>query len=226
MFRMLRDLIGPHWRPLEVRFTHRPPADVAPHRAFFGRSAKFNQDFNGLVCLATDLSKPREPADQATAGFARKYLEAALRDRRESVQETCRQLILALLPGGTCTALEIARHLNVDRRTLHRRLDAEGLTFSGLLDQVRSDVVKRHLRESDLPLGEVAELLGFANPSSFSHWFHGLFGCSASQMRRSMWRASTEVADRAPGLDGSAGSDQYGMSPTMAARSIFRGAGQ
>jgi AraC-like DNA-binding protein len=37
------------------------------------------------------------------------------------------------------------------------------------------------LRESDLPLREVAELLGFARLSSFSHWFRAHFGCSASQ---------------------------------------------
>ena len=181
MFRMLSELIGPHWRPLEVCFTHRPPADVSAHRAFFGRRVKFNQEFNGLACMSIDLAKPRELGDQVAAGFARKYLEAALRDRSESVQETCRQLILALLPGGACTAREVARHMRVDRRTLHRRLDAEGLTFSGLLDQVRSNLVERHLRESDLPLSEVAELLGFSRLSSFSHWFHHHFGCSASQ---------------------------------------------
>ena len=190
MFRMLRDLIGPHWRPVEVCFTHRPPADVAAHRAFFGRSVKFNQEFNGLVCMAVDLRKPREPGDPVAAGFARKYLDAALKDHSESVEESCRQLILALLPGGVCTASEVARHLRVDRRTLHRRLDAEGLCFSSLLDQVRSDLVKRHLRESDLPLGEVAELLGFSGPSSFSHWFQSQFGCSASQW---MQRAAAEA---------------------------------
>ena len=181
MFRMLSELIGPHWRPLEVCFTHRPPKDVSAHRAFFGRNVKFNQEFNGLVCAASDLSRPRESGDQVAAGFARKYLEAALVDHSESAQETCRQVMLALLPGGTCTAQEVARFLHIDRRTLHRRLDAEGLTFSRLLDQVRSDLAKRHLRESDLPLSEVAELLGFSGPSSFSHWFHSLFGCSASQ---------------------------------------------
>lgn len=115
------------------------------------------------------------------AGFARKYLEAALRDRSESAQEACRQLILALLPGGTCTAQEVARHMRVDHRTLHRRHDAEGLTFSGLLDQVRSNLVECHLRQSDLALREVAELPGFSRLSSFSHWFHRRFGCSASQ---------------------------------------------
>src|SRR6478609_6526859 len=184
MFRMLVELIAPQWRPLEVCFAHRPPKDAAAHRAFFRRTVKFNQEFNGLVCLASDLSRPRETADQVAAGFARKYLDAALVDRSESVQESCRQTLLALLPGGACTAQELARFLNVDRRTLHRRLAAEGLSFSRLLDQVRSDLARRHLRESDRPLGEVAELLGFSGPSSFSHWFQSQFGCSASEWRK------------------------------------------
>lgn len=185
MYRMLGELIGPQWRPIEVCFTHRPPVDASAHRRFFGRSAKFNQEFNGLVCAAADLNAPRNQGDPVAAGFARKYLEAAMQDRTESAQATCRQLILALLPQGTCTAEEVSRHLRVDRRTLHRKLAAEGLTFSGLLDQVRSELVQRHLRGSDMPVGEVAELLGFANASSFSHWFQGLFGCSATQWRKS-----------------------------------------
>jgi len=191
MFRMLSELAGPHWRPREVCFTHRPPADASAYRSFFGRNVKFNQEFNGLVCLASDLSKPREMGDQVAAGFARRHLDAALRNRSESAQEACYQIILALLPGGDCTAQEVALLLHIDRRTLHRQLDAEGLTFSRLLDQVRSDLVKRHLSESDLPLGEVAELLGFARVSSFSHWFRAQFGCSATQ-----W---TQQADAAAG---------------------------
>ena len=157
---------------------------MSAHRAFFGRNVKFNEDFNGLVCVAADLARPRELTDEGAARLARKYLDAGLKDRGDSMQETCRELILALLPGGACTVQEVARHLRVDRRTLHRRLDAEGLTFSRLLDQVRSELVQRHLRDSDLPLGEVAELLGFGGPSSFSHWFRGQFGCSASQWSR------------------------------------------
>ena len=196
LFRMLSELTGPHWRPFEVCFTHRPPADAAPHRAFFGTSVKFNQEFNGLVCLATDLSRPRESADQVAAGFARKHLEAALKNRGESAQEACRHLILALLPNGTCTAQEVARHMRIDRRTLHRRLDAEGITFSVLHDLVRSDLVKRHLREGDLPLAEVSELLGFSSPSTFSHWFRKLFGCSASQWSKQERKAAVPDAAR------------------------------
>ena len=195
MFQMLGELAGPQWQPLEVCFTHRPPENAAAHRAFFGRGVKFNQDFNGLVCRASDLAQPRALGDQVAAGFARKYLEAALVERGDSAQQTCRQIMLALLPGGSCTAAELARFLHVDRRTLHRRLAAEGLTFSGLLDQVRAELARRHLRESDRPLREVAELLGFARPSSFSHWFAREFGCSASQWQK---QAAPGMAPEAP----------------------------
>jgi len=190
MFQMLGELIGEDWQPLEVCFTHPPPKNLSPFRAFFRRSVKFNQEFNGLVCRASDLSKPRKSVDRVAAGFARKHLEAALTNRTESAQATCRQLILALLPSGACTAAEVARHLRIDRRTLHRRLEAEGFTFSGLLDHVRAEVATQHLQGSDLRLGEVAELLGFSSLSSFSRWFQKWFGCSPSQWSKKALRAA------------------------------------
>ena len=184
MFRILRELIGPHWQPLQVCFTHRPPANASARRAFFGRRVTFNNDFNGVVCAAADLQIPRETGNPGASRFARDYLEAALRHRGEGFRESCRELILALLPGGRCTAQQVARHLRVDRRTLHRHLSAEGLTFTALLNQVRSELVMRHLRDSDLPLTEVAGLLGFSAPSSFSHWFRATFGCSVTDWRK------------------------------------------
>jgi AraC-like DNA-binding protein len=118
------------------------------------------------------------------ARFARDRLDEALTRRSEGIRETIRQLIMALLPGGRCTAQQVARHLRVDRRTLHRHLSADGLSFTALLNQVRSELVLRRLRDGDLPLAEVSGLLGFSAPSAFSHWFRSTFGCSVSQWRK------------------------------------------
>lgn len=184
LYRMLSELIGPDWKPREVCFTHRPPANDAAHRRFFGRNVKFNQEFNGLICGAADLTRPRQLHDQGVARLARKFLDTALRSQSESVPELCHQIILALLPNGECSAAEVARLLHMDRRSLHRHLAAQGQSYSQLLDQLRADLVKRHLSESDLPLRDVAGLLGFTTQSSFSHWFLHHFGCSASQWSR------------------------------------------
>jgi AraC-like DNA-binding protein len=194
MFRILLELIRPGWRPRKVCFTHAPPADVAAHRAFFGCSVLFDQPFNGIVCAAADLRQPRGTQDPGMARFARDYLESALQQRGSRTSETCRELILALLPGGRCTADGVARHLRVDRRTLHRHLDAEGLSFSVLLHEVRREIAMRHLRGSSMPIAEIASLLGFSAPSGFSHWFRTHFGSSVSAWRKEAQAAGAHQA--------------------------------
>ncbi|MBS0341308.1 MAG: AraC family transcriptional regulator [Proteobacteria bacterium] len=193
MFRILRELIGPQWHPLQVCFTHRAPADASAHRAFFGRSASFDQEFNGMVCAAADLQISRTSGNPKAVRFAREYLDTALQFRGEGLVEACREVVLVLLPGGKCTAQQVAQHLRVDRRTLHRHLSAQGMSFTALLGEMRSQLVVRHLRDSNLPLGEVASLLGFAAQSSFSHWFRATFGCSVSQ-----WRAGSSSSQESP----------------------------
>lgn len=184
MYRILRELVGPQWRPLQVCFAHRPPRDAKPHKAFFGPSVAFNQDFNGIVCAAADLQARQVSSDPGMARFARQYLDRAMSQQNQSARETVRQLIAALLPGGRCTAQSVARHLGLDRRTIHRYLSAEDTSFSVLLDEVRAELVMRQINDSDLPINEVAGLLGFSSHSAFSYWFRTRFGCSVTQWRQ------------------------------------------
>ena len=184
MYRILKELLGSDWRPLQICFAHRPPRDIGGHLAFFGSTVVFNQDYNGIVCRASDLQTPQHRSDPGIARFARDYLERALHNRRHSARETVCHLIVALLPGGRCTAEQVAAHLDMDRRTIHRHLAKEGTCFSALLDEVRAELALRQIRENGLPLTEVAGLLGFSSPSAFAHWFRTQFGCSVTAWRR------------------------------------------
>lgn len=184
MFRILGELVGPKWKPIQVCFAHRPPRQLNAHKAFFGPHVEFNQDFNGIVCASSDLQTPQTPSDPGMARFARQYLDRAMSQQNQTARETVCQLIAALLPGGRCTAQSVARHLSLDRRTIHRYLSAEQTTFSVLLDEVRSELVLRQISDSDLPISEVAGLLGFSSHSAFSHWFRTCFGCSVTEWRR------------------------------------------
>ena len=184
MYRILLELIGPQWRPLQVCFDHRPPRDISPHKHFFGPTVMFNQDFNGIVCAKSELDLPQASSNSGLAGFARQYLDHAMAQQRQTARETVRQMIAALLPGGRCTAQSVAHHLNLDRRTIHRYLIKEKTSFSKLLQEVRTELVTRHIRDSDLPLGEVAGLLGFSSHSAFAFWFRSTFHCSVTQWRQ------------------------------------------
>ena len=107
-----------------------------------------------------------------------------MRDTRSSSADSARQLIAALLPGGRCTADQVAAHLGMDRRTLHRHLLSEGESFSSLMASVRSEFAVRQIRDSDRPLAELAELLGFSSPSALAFWFRKRFGCTVATWRK------------------------------------------
>ena len=79
MYRIVRELLGPQWKPVRVCFNHRPPSDASAHRAFFGTAVDFNSEFNGIVCNTADLLVPQQGANPEMARFARQYPQAAER---------------------------------------------------------------------------------------------------------------------------------------------------
>jgi AraC-like DNA-binding protein len=92
-------------------------------------------------------------------------------------------LILGLLPSGRCTAELVARYLGIDRRTLHRRLELEGASFSALVSEVRMEAAQRHLSNPRQSVTDLAGMLGFSDISAFSRWFSSKFGCSPRRWR-------------------------------------------
>jgi AraC-like DNA-binding protein len=184
LYRIISELLGSVWKPVRVCFTHRPPQDSRPHRKFFGIPVTFNAEFDGMVCRAADLSRALPRSKRDPTRFAVRYLEQVLAQQRTSSSATARQFIAAMLASGRCTAQQLAEHLGVDRRTVHRHLVSEGESFRGLLQSTRVELADRLVTGSDLALSEVATLLGFAVPSAFSSWFTRTFGSSPSQWRK------------------------------------------
>ncbi|MFD6554988.1 helix-turn-helix transcriptional regulator [Streptomyces sp. NPDC058398] len=88
-----------------------------------------------------------------------------------------------LLPTGRCSADQVARSMGMDRRTIHRHLAKSGQTFSTLRNATSIDLSQQFMRNDQLSLTEVAELLGFASPGTFSRWFRDQYGASPSQWR-------------------------------------------
>lgn len=183
LYRSMKEILGPNWRPRSVCFEHRPPDSATCHKSFFGLAVDFNSSVNGIVCHARDLAAYRPASDSQMALYARRFLDQALSGVNDSATHTIRQVIVAMLPNGRCTADQVARHLGVDRRTLHRRLAAEDTSFSSLLQTVRGELASRQIRDSDRSLSELADLLGFSTSSAFAFWFRKHFGMTVSKWR-------------------------------------------
>jgi AraC-like DNA-binding protein len=181
--RTLRAVMGDSWRPQEVWFTHTAPARLDTHRRIFGVTPLFGQECMGLVMQSAELEAPIPSADPEIARQVAAYLDRLVEGRGVELADKVGELIVALLPEGACSVERVAQHLGMDRRTLHRRLSAEGTTFSRILDATRVDMAASLLTGSDRPLQNVADLLGFSGLSAFAHWFRRKFAQSASAYR-------------------------------------------
>ena len=77
--------------------------------------------------------------------------------------------VTSLLPHGTVRADMVAKKLGMSERTLARRLSDEGVTFIEIVQQLKATLARYYLEEETMPISKIAWLLGFEEPSSFSH---------------------------------------------------------
>jgi AraC-like DNA-binding protein len=187
-FRMLRQFLGPDWRPRRVCFAHDAPADLSIHKRIFGTCVEFGHDFNGIACARADLDRANPEADPELARLARDLLDAQSPDAPAVTARGVREMVVTLLATGACSVERVAQHMGVDRRTIHRRLANEGASFSAIVDAVRLELSERLLMEGRR-LGEIASLLGFSTPSAFSHWYRRHHPEAPSRRRSAMKRA-------------------------------------
>jgi len=79
--------------------------------------------------------------------------------------------ILELMPHGTPKAEQVARTFNMSIRTLHRRLSQVQMSYRDVLFGVRKTSAAHLLRDTALPLKQVAMKLGFSESCNFSRSF-------------------------------------------------------
>jgi len=181
--RLWRLFLGATWRPLNVSFMHAPPACLDTHRRIFGPNLLFNQDFNGVVIRRSDLDARNEAADPEMARQVALYAERLARPAAANVTAQAREVIENLLGTGHCNVATVARQMNLDMRTLQRHLAGSNSSFHDILHEARLGLAFQYLEESDRPLVEVAELLGFSALSAFSRWHRTQCGQSPSERR-------------------------------------------
>jgi AraC-like DNA-binding protein len=177
VLRVLRARFDQALRPTDVHLGFDNPAGLDIYRRYFRCPVVTGTPMTRLMLDRAALARVgmREPI-----GIAERF-EQVLRKRvdelssQQSVSHAARAALQEMLGADTPTLDRVATALHVSDRTLQRRLGAEGTSFAELLDESRRERAAVWLREGHLSRTEIAYLLGFSHPSSFSRavrrWF-------------------------------------------------------
>jgi AraC-like DNA-binding protein len=79
----------------------------------------------------------------------------------------------------------VTRWLAVSRRTLSRRLAAEGASFSRILDDVRREFACALLQDRSFSVADLAFFLDYSEPAAFNRSFRRWTGRTPREFRQS-----------------------------------------
>lgn len=183
--RVARSLSGSELRPKRIFLVRPEPADRTDFDAILRAPIVFDAGFNALVLDRADCMKLLEGANPELALeaelIARKYLA---RLGGIGMASQIEHALVVQLPKGEYSREQIARHLNIPARTLQRRLQEEGSSYSEILDATRRNLALEYLTRTGHSVIEVAHLLGFSDSSNFTRACRRWTGRSPSQLRQ------------------------------------------
>ena len=186
IIRLCRELTNRRLVPSRIRVVHYRPKMPAELRSFLGCEIEFASTVDEVVFPGAVKLTPISSADPHLNQLLIKYCEEALDRRgpeRTTLRSTVENAMAPLLPHGRATVVETARRIGMSPRTLARRLSSEGLTFSGISEELKASLAKHYLASGDLPVSQVAWLVGYREISAFTHAFKRWTGKTPSQQR-------------------------------------------
>lgn len=188
-------LLNENLRDAEIWFDYPEPA----------HAAKYFETFPVRVCFAREQCQFRTPlsildarlasANTAAARIYRQQCDEMLRTmkQRHGTARAVQKLMLEH-SGNFPRINDAATQLHMSERTLRRKLAAENTSFQEVLNDVRHRIASEYLQSTTLSVADIADLLGFADPSNFRRAFVQWSGVSPAAYR------SQTAADKAATL--------------------------
>jgi AraC-like DNA-binding protein len=156
----------------EVWFAHRAPAHAARYAQVFHCPVRFERPRNAILLARRYLDQQQPYADSKLAEMLRETAERMLGEfAQPSLPDRVRALLRNEVDLRNMDARKVAKILRIHPRTFQRQLIRANAPWSSLLDETRRRIACDELGRSDVSIREIAERLGFSEPSAFTRAF-------------------------------------------------------
>ena len=178
-------LIGRRINLMEASFSYSAPEHSSEYRRLFHCDIEFDQSYTGLKFPVKFLQERLIQSESSLKSFLKNSPADLLGrpDEGNSLVAQIRGIIGDDLSQELPNFEFVANQLHTSPQTLRRRLKEEGLTYQELKDQMRRDTALYFLEQGDLSIHEIAEKLGFSEPSTFHRAFKKWTGITPGAYR-------------------------------------------
>jgi AraC-like DNA-binding protein len=186
-FNIMKALAGPDWKATEVLLHRPPPVDCEPYRQFFRTRLIFGAEYSAVVFAASWLDRRLDGADALVHRRIMQEIESleaqGVGDLVTQLRRVLRRMLVVSTPQGETRLGQMADLFALHRRTLNRRLCAQGTSFRVLIDEARYDIARHLLRDTRLPVSDIAAALDYSECAAFVRAFRRWSGTSPTAWR-------------------------------------------
>ena len=171
--------------PLEIRFAHPVGFSSKPFETLVGCPVHFGAEQTEIILPLWVLDLEIPTFDPTLRSYLMEYGDRLLRDaptHKPTLSQQIKSVLAAGLPANMASADEVAAHLGMSRRTFARRLEADGQSFRGLVDEMRCDLAKVYLADG-FSLAEIAFSLDYSDQAAFTTAFKRWTGLTPGAWR-------------------------------------------
>jgi AraC-like DNA-binding protein len=170
---------------LAVRFRGEPSDELDVYTEIFGCRAEFNAPHCELVFDLALLDQPLLAPDPALSALLAQRADELLAALEVAPLEQRVSTLLTGEPSLTHVSMDaLATRLAMSPRTLQRRLGEAETSWSRLVEAEQRRRACLALASSDVPIKEIADHAGFAEPSTFYRAFKRWTGTTPAEFRR------------------------------------------
>jgi AraC-like DNA-binding protein len=191
---ILVELVGrDNMSSIKMLLARSAPEDASVYQRYMGLTPTFDSDQSAFDLPRRLLDMPLPHADPAKRKEWQDRVQARWATGDDNVETQVRRAVRIALLAGKVTADDVCTELGMTERTMQRRLDPAGLSFQRILNETRYEVCRQLLLHTNLGIGEVSSITGYANASALSRSFLEWSGMTPSNWRAA--QASTWIRD-------------------------------
>ena len=183
-----RLLVGEDWRPASVDFDYREPSCGGEYEIQFGRRLKFDTSIGRISMSKGSLKRLSKKSDSKLFEILRSIVEKEVQSLKSQgdVVECARAYIVEKLEVNHVDLEHAAAAVKLTPRQLQSEFKRRGTTFVDELSGIRKRMALRYLQDTDLPMTEIAMMLGFSELSAFTRAARIWFGKAPSEQRAAL----------------------------------------
>jgi len=180
----------------EMHLSYPKPDHVALYKKITSKPIVFGAERNRIILSTQFLNDPVPSTNPIIREMSEKQCRVLLekfKHKDEFIEEI--QKIILTSMGNFPKAEEVSKKMNLSLRSLYRNLKERNKTYMDILDEVRTRISMEYLKNTNLTIDQISDLIGFSETTTFRQAFKKWTGVSPTQFRHKSELYPTTLLD-------------------------------